>query len=482
MKYIFNFSLVFLLSANLMAQPVFSVFLDSVQNINDSTSRVTYIESYIAHLDAAGAPTIESNTANFIYYGKADTVELAGDFNAWGGNGVWICNRIENTNFFYYSQIFETTARLDYKFIVNKSNWILDPLNPNTCSGGYGPNSELAMSGYVQPWEIEEYEEVPKGTTEQFNLECTALNKTFRTNVYLPPSYDETLTYATAYVHDGSEYMSLGSMTNILDNLIDSNKIDPIIAVFITPNNRMDEYGGTEREEFATFIAETVVPYIDANYKTIKSKDYRLTMGCSLGGNISGLISFNYPNIFALSGWHSPALWVNEQEVAELYKSEHKDIKVYFNQGSYENLEVDWNIFTTQLGSLGYEYDWKTLHEGHSWGQWRATTDDILQFFFPKGTTPINVNYVNANNFALGQNFPNPCKKNTSIPLSINNAGSYNLEVYNVLGQSHIQKALKYNDRGEFNIKLNTADLPNGIYYYVLRHNQFSLTQRMVVE
>ena len=42
--------------------------------------------------------------------------------------------RIYPISFFYRYETFERDARLDYKFIINESNWILDPRNPNTVS------------------------------------------------------------------------------------------------------------------------------------------------------------------------------------------------------------------------------------------------------------------------------------------------------------------------------------------------------------
>ncbi|MDZ7623881.1 MAG: hypothetical protein U5J96_05460 [Ignavibacteriaceae bacterium] len=47
---------------------------------------------------------------------------------------------------------------------LNGSNWILDPENPNTCQGGFGPNSELSMPLYVQPWEINYNPNIAHGT------------------------------------------------------------------------------------------------------------------------------------------------------------------------------------------------------------------------------------------------------------------------------------------------------------------------------
>jgi enterochelin esterase-like enzyme len=140
------------------------------------------------------------------------------------------------------------------------------------------------MPGYVQPWEIEDIPSVPNGTLESFNLTSSSLSKTFNIQVYTPPGYDEGAgkSYPTVYVHDGHEYISLANMDHVLDNLIDSNKIDPVIAVFIRPIDRNSEYAFLERNFYAEFVSQEIVPHIDENYLTLADKDYRLTLGASL--------------------------------------------------------------------------------------------------------------------------------------------------------------------------------------------------------
>ncbi len=465
---------VFLLYAIISAhsQDGFRAFIDSAYSITDSAVRVAYVEEFVAHLDTAGTPLIEADTANFIYHGSASTssVEIAGDFNGWGNPETWACDNIPYTRFFYRSHTFEPDARLDYKLILNMGSWILDPLNPNTVTGGYGANSELAMPAYIQPWEIIAYPDVSKGSIENFTLESAEIDKNFSIQVYLPPGYAENTSYhyPVVYVHDGHEYLSLGSMNNVIDNLLDSNKIDPLIGVFIRPNNREDEYAGDNRFGYAQFVVETVVTHIDNNYRTLPWKNYRLTMGASLGGNTSGLIAYTYPEVFANSGWHSPALWPNEGEVAAMYMEEEKDVKIYYNRGTYENLGVDWDLFNSRLTELGYTYDWALYHEGHSWGLWRATIDDILKYFFPAGSVPLDVESTITHSFSIDPNYPNPFNRSTRIPLSIEEPGKYTLMVYNQNGQLVQSDAFYYSKSGKYSIELQRRMLPGGIYYVVL--------------
>lgn len=478
MKKLVILCILFVFSSSVFAQNEFHAFLDSVNKIEDSTARVAFVEAYMTYVETEQTPLIEGDTAIFIYYGKADSVNIAGDFNGWGGVELWLCNNIEKTNLYYFKQTFEPTARLDYKLIINGSSWIVDPLNPNQVSGGYGSNSELAMPEYVQPWEIELYEGVAQGSIETFSLTSNEIGKDFEIQVYLPPGYDKLSNLSVAYVHDGHEYLSLGSMQNVIENMLDSNKIDPIIGVFIRPNNRNDEYAFDNRFSYASFVAETVVPYIDENYKTDASKEHRLTMGASFGGNISGIIAYTYSEVFGNSAWHSPAFWPNDGEVALMYLEAHKDIKIYFNVGTYESLGVDWDLFAEGLQTLGYEFSWNKYHEGHSWGLWRATIDNMLSFIFPKGSTNVGIQNFNMNELVM-QNHPNPFKTNTTVSISgVLNADAI-FTVYNVIGQPVFNKMVGASKAGN-KFVLNTETWPSGIYYYTLKTKNDTYTLKMI--
>ena len=249
-------------------------------------------------------------------------------------------------------------------------------------------------------------------------------------------------------------------MNNIIDNLLDSNKMDPVIGVFLRPSNRNEEYGFSLRYDYTDFIIQELVPYIDANYPTIKFPACRLIMGTSLGANISGLIAYEHPEIIGNCGLHSPAFWVNNQEVARWYTdSLPQSVKLYWVAGTYEDLGVAWQTFSDSLDAKGYIFGWNIYHEGHSWGLWRATCDEILPFFFPKGSTPVGVNAVKPNNRALGQNYPNPFSVSTTIPVTVIEAGMYTLRQYTSTGML-VQVVLnQFMTPGDYQIKIDAAGL-----------------------
>lgn len=370
---------------NSYAQLTFNQFISNLNKTNESSEKQALIINYLKIQRKSGIPIIENNNAHFVFIGEADTISIAGDFNSWNPKNS-IFERIEKTNLFYKTQKFENNARQDYKIVVNNSRWILDPENSNTVPGGFGLNSELAMPNYTQPWEIVYDSTISHGKLLDLQFYSRILERTYRLSIYLPPGYDSLIQngYPTVYFQDGSDYISLGASINVIDNLIANNRIQKIISVFVTPTNRMEEYGGNRRAEYSAFFATELVPHIDSTFNTVNNKSKRLILGTSLGGNISAYISYNYTEVFENCGLHSAAFWVNENEVSNIIvNGKTKTIRFVATWGTYENIYENMRSFVSAIKKKGYVITYVELPEGHSWGQWRATTDYILETIFP---------------------------------------------------------------------------------------------------
>ncbi len=487
--------------------PSFQALIDRV-NAALPGDRTAIVDSFMAA--APAFPFIEDSIAQFIYRGAATTVTIPGDANDWT-QSAFPMTKLSTTDLWYFPKIFERDARLDYKFVLNGSNWILDPLNPNQVAGGFGPNSELAMPGYVQPWEIRYNPAIQHGRLESRNTYSVNRGIVYYYKVYLPPGYDGSgLTYPTAYFHDGGDYLNLANAVNILDNLIDSNKIAPIIAVFVTPTNRNEEYAGSVRTQYRLFFANELVPAVDASYRTKKTPADRATIGDSFGGNISALICYYHAGVFGLCGLHSGAFWPNSYEAYSLLVGgpvRPDSIRFSSVWGSYEgSLTSNMRAFLDSMQAQGYDIEGKEVPEGHSWGQWRANTDMILEKFFPP--PPVGVKREVAEipvAFGLYQNYPNPFNPTTTIDYTVGEVAAASgavlggdspersrgvegraprtvrLTVYDILGR---EVAVLVNEKkmaGRYRVTFDAAGLASGIYFYRLNAGQSTQTRRMAV-
>jgi enterochelin esterase family protein len=339
-------------------------------------------------------------------------------------------------------------------------------------AGGFGANSELAMPGFVQPWEIIVKPSIPHGRTEVRSIYSAIRGISYSVRVYLPPGYDtSTDSFPSVYFQDGSDYVGLASAVTVLDNLIDSQKIRPVIGVFVTPTNRNEEYAGATRTNYRLFFVKELVPLIDSVYRTYSTPDMRVVLGDSYGGNISALISWYHPDIFGNCGLHSGAFQPNGYEAYNLILNgppKPDSIRYVSVWGTYEgSLTSNMRTLKDSLINKGYNIRWQLRHEGHSWGLWRATIDFMLEYFFPFVTGTGETAEI-PSTFQLEQNYPNPFNPTTVIRYSLVVSGYVTLKVYDITGRQVAVLVNGYVEAGRHDVPFDATGLASGMYVYRL--------------
>ncbi len=427
-----RYALAALLLASHCHSQTFQSFLNRVSSAPESL-RTAIVDSFMASVSSF--PMIEQDSlVHFMLRGQATSVTVPCDANAWDPNGFPM-TRIAGTDLWYFTLVVESDARLDYKFVLNGSTWILDPRNPNTITGGFGPNSELKMPRYPEAPEVRYYPDIPHGALRDTAITSTRLGNTRTIRVYTPPGYESSAdSFGVVLFHDGLEYISLAQANNVIDYLTSRNRIQPIIAVFVPPVNRGPEYGGNQQVPFMAFINEELMPYIERRYRTKRSPSFRAVVGASLGGNISLLLGYQYHNIFGNVAAQSSAIPSGLSNAYE--NSPRLDLKLYLDLGTYDipALIPQVRQFIPILQVKGYSYVYREYHEGHSWGNWRAHIDDALEFFF--GAQPTKVREESKpEGFRLEQNYPNPVNPVTRIEYSLGQRSRVKIEVFDLLGR-----------------------------------------------
>lgn len=324
----------------------------------------------------------------FLYKGEANSVSWTGDFTGWSSPGYTGINIGSDT--WLSEKVFPSDARLDYKLIVN-GNWILDPGNEFIQYSGFGPNSELRMPDWQYPTEtIPVAGVVPGLLGNNFTIQSNAanLNYTVQYKVYTPAGYEDLENLPVIYVTDGHEYANnqMGSMLTVLDNLIFEGTITPVIAVFIDPRNpsnlsenrRGSEY--TANIKFANFVADELVPAIDAQYKTNPNPNARAILGTSLGGWNSAFFGFERNDVFQRIAIHSPAF---DPAIIDAYESSPLlPLKIFMSTGVINDTASKARSMKAVLDAKGYPLQYIEVNEGHSWGNWRALIEEPLVYFF----------------------------------------------------------------------------------------------------
>jgi enterochelin esterase family protein len=426
-------------------------------NIMPQSGRQAVVDSLMANLPGGETPIREADRAWFLYLGSATSLSLAGDMTGWSPDLDFI--PLAGTTLWTLRFLCEEDARLDYKFVRNGSSWILDPLNPHTCSGGFGPNSELAMPAYVQPEEIQN-QGLPNGTLVTWTaFHSPQLNNTRTIQVLLPPGHVEGQPRGICVVHDGSEYLSLGSLRMVVAWLADRHpELELPIFVCVPPVNRTAEYQTTQQEAFGHFIVDTVLPQVRATWTTYSDPARCITLGASNGGNISAYLLGQYPQVFGRGVLMSPYLPAEQQ--ARLAALDADSLRLYLNWGSYDlDAIIPGAQATAQmLEAGGVPHLDRLYHEGHSWGLWRATLDEGLLFVLDPavGVAPQDRGHA-PRNLEL-KAWPNPFNGRVQVELPPG-TGEARVRCYDALGRLRDELATRSSS-----LVWDTGSLPSGTY------------------
>ncbi|MDF2436656.1 MAG: glycoside hydrolase family 16 [Bacteroidota bacterium] len=83
--------------------------------------------------------------------------------------------------------------------------------------------------------------------------------------------------------------------------------------------------------------------------------------------------------------------------------------------------------------------------------------------------------------FKLYQNTPNPVKEITKINFQLNSAGPVSLKLYDMVGNP-VASLLEQNMKaGIYSVPFDPREIPNGIYFYVLKKEGTSRSMKMIV-
>lgn len=99
-------------------------------------------------------------------------------------------------------------------------------------------------------------------------------------------------------------------------------------------------------------------------------------------------------------------------------------------------------------------------------------------------TTLISVNELKKgkNGVEISQNYPNPFQNSTSFNLTLAKAAVVSVEVYNTIGQKVNALDSKSYGAGSHVVTIDGSNFTPGVYFYTVRTNETSVTQRMIVK
>ncbi len=228
-----------------------------------------------------------------------------------------------------------------------------------------------------------------KGTlSDNQIIKSEVLGYDLRYRVYTPPKHDELSNLPVIYLTDGQWYIEGGDMPQKIDELIQTGKIEPIIAVFVdnrdphrlSNNRRNNQFLGNEK--YVEFYKKELLPEVEKSYNAASRQSSRAIMGMSFGGLNATFFGAKASDTFYMLGIQSPAL----HPVGNIYKmytdQEKLPLKIFLSTGTVNDTEVHARKLKKTLESKGYDFEYIEVAEGHNWKNWRPLLDDALIYFF----------------------------------------------------------------------------------------------------
>jgi enterochelin esterase-like enzyme len=220
--------------------------------------------------------------------------------------------------------------------------------------------------------------------------------------IYTPPGYDANTgaKYPVLYLlHGGGEdergWATQGKTDIILDNLIAEQKAKPMIIVMMDGNFSSGGPGGFGEQALRMFeneLKQSVIPFIEKNYRVATDANSRALAGLSMGGlqtlhaGVKNSNMFSYLGVFS-SGWwaNQPALSTPQYEFMKTNASTiNSNLKQFWiSMGGKE--DIAWKNCQTMMerfDEMKIKYTYSEYPGGHTWPVWRNNLYNFAQLLF----------------------------------------------------------------------------------------------------
>ncbi|MFN8206836.1 MAG: alpha/beta hydrolase-fold protein [Bacteroidales bacterium] len=245
---------------------------------------------------------------------------------------------------------------------------------------------------------------VPHGQMRELLYFSKSTNSIRHSFVYTPPDYDRDLTrrYPVLYLQHGysegeSGWGAQGHAGLIMDNLLAEGKTVPFIIVMENGGisgkmERPRNPGGFDFNVFQRALLEDVIPYIDANFRTIADPQHRAMAGLSMGGMQTRVISLANLNTFSYIGLFSGgSISMTDMNQTPGFKEKVKLVFVGYGSRELENRRMgfggDPKANTDSLKMAGINtFFYVSPQTAHEWQTWRRCLHEFAPLLFREGT------------------------------------------------------------------------------------------------
>ena len=228
---------------------------------------------------------------------------------------------------------------------------------------------------------------VPHGNVQQVLFPSKSTNTLRRAFVYTPPGYgkDSKKRYPVLYLQHGwgedeTAWSNQGHANLIMDNLIAEGKVNPFIIVMTYGMTNEIKFGGLRNFDitpFQTVLVDELIPYIDANFRTLADQSHRAMAGLSMGGMETHTITLNKPDVFSYWALLSGGIYKTDE-----IKDKSKVKLIFISCGSKENPD-GVKKSAEELKAAGFNaVSYVSENTAHEFLTWRRSLLELAPLLF----------------------------------------------------------------------------------------------------
>jgi len=303
-------------------------------------------------------PLVTFKVAIPIDVAATSQIKIAGSFNSWSPlDPDYVLTELDQYDYEIEIafDIADIGTQVEYKYVL-----LLEGQTDNGWTNVEGSSSggEIANRSYtliagrqtvndtVQTFKNNASQNsVTRGTLEKVTLAMPQYSdgRTRMIRIWLPDGYDQNATekrYPVMYMHDGqnlfdsfTSFAGEWRIDETIGAMMDDGYPGAIVVGIDNSADRLNELspdwtrsgGGSgyitnpSGEKYASFIVDTVKPYVDGHFNTETDRAHTGVGGSSMGGVISFYMALTYPDIFGYGLLFSTAMWIYASNVTSTF-------------------------------------------------------------------------------------------------------------------------------------------------------------------
>jgi enterochelin esterase-like enzyme len=181
----------------------------------------------------------------------------------------------------------------------------------------------------------------------------------------------------------------------ILDNLVAEKKATPMLVVMMDGNfagGGLAGFGEQSLRLFENELKQSVIPFVEKNYRAEAGANKRALAGLSMGGlqtlyaGVKNTDMFSYLGVFS-SGWFANQPTLSNPQY-EFMKNNATSINnnlasFWISMGGKEDIAFkNCELMMKKFDEIGVKYTYSEYPGGHTWPVWRNNLYNFAQVLF----------------------------------------------------------------------------------------------------